>query len=169
MNRYCTVCGKSVNQKRPSLFVCEDGHENWINPPVGSIAFVLKDQKVLYGVRSREPGKDKLDPPGGMIEIGDDAEQTIIREAKEELGVDITLTDFLGTYTTTYDGRPILNLVFIASATSDHLTPADDMSGGEPVWCDIDNLPGPDEVAFEWLNAAQKDLLAWWQRNHQSQ
>jgi 8-oxo-dGTP diphosphatase len=165
MKHYCAKCGKSAVQRRPSLIVCEDGHENWVNPPVGSIAFVLRDRKVLYGVRSREPGMGKLCPPGGMIEVGDNAEQTAVREAKEELGADITLTDFLGSYTSTYGDRSILNLVFVAKTSTDRLVPADDMSGGEPVWCDIEDLPSTDEVASEWMVQAQKDLLTWWRRS----
>jgi hypothetical protein len=42
------------------------------------------------------------------------------------------------------------------------------MSGGEPLWRDIESLPGSGET-FEWMTAVHKDLLAWWRRNHQSQ
>ena len=158
-------CAKPVKKVRDSLFVCADGHENWVNPPVGSIAFILKGRKVFYGIRSREPGKGKLDPPGGMVEIGDTAEQTIVRETKEETGLDIEIIQPLGTYATTYLGRPILDIMFIAKATSDHVVPGDDMNGGEPVWIDIEELPPVDQVAVDWIADAQKDLLVWWHKN----
>lgn len=165
MNRYCTECGKITTKKNDSCFVCEAGHENWINPAVGSVVFIIKDDKVLYGIRSREPGKGKLDLPGGFIEVGETAEAAAIRETKEELGIDITLTKLLGTYATTYDNRPILNLVYIASTATDQIIPGDDMSGGDPIWRDIQNLPNPDEAAAEWFESAQKDLLIWQHQN----
>lgn len=162
MARYCIKCGKLTAKKNDSCYVCEVGHVNWINPAVGSTVFIIKDNKVLYGVRSQDPGKGKLDLPGGFIEVGESAEQAAIREAKEELGIDIKIVTLLNTYPTTYEIRPILNLAFIATATTDHIAPGDDMSDGNPVWRDIENLPGSDEAAAEWFAPAQQDLLAWW-------
>ena len=164
MERYCIKCGKITTKRNDNCFVCEAGHENWVNPAVGSTAIIIKDGKVLYGVRSLDPGKGKLDLPGGFVEVNESAEDAAIRETKEEMGIDIELEQFLGTYPTTYEGRPALGLVFIAHAANDHIVPGDDMSGGEPVWRDIHDLPGPDEAAAEWFEAAQKDLLAWWHK-----
>jgi ADP-ribose pyrophosphatase YjhB (NUDIX family) len=151
-----------------SLFVCEAGHENWINPAVGAIVYVIKDGKVLFGVRSVEPNSGKLSLPGGFVDVNETAEQAAIREAKEELGIDVSLQTYLGTYATTYGNRPILNIVFVASCQNQSITPGDDMSGGEPVWHGLEDLPAPDKLAWDWYQAAQKDLLAWWQRNRQS-
>jgi ADP-ribose pyrophosphatase YjhB (NUDIX family) len=162
MKRYCTTCGKLTTQKNDSLFVCEDGHDNWINPALGTCAYIIKDGKVLFGVRSFDPGKGKLDVPGGFVEVGESAEQAAIREAKEEFGIDITLKSCFGTYPSTYDGRPALNIVFIADMTDQPITPLDDMSGGEPVWYDIENLPKADELMDAWMVAMHADLVEWW-------
>jgi ADP-ribose pyrophosphatase YjhB (NUDIX family) len=166
MERHCITCGKLVTKKNDSLYTCEAGHENWINPAVGVSAYVVKDGKVLFGVRSSDPGKGKLDVPGGFVEVHESAEQAAIREAKEEFGIDITLERCFGTYPSDYDGRPALNIVFIASMPDQDITPSDDMSGGEPVWRDIENLPGSDEIMDDWMVATHKDLLAWWHQNH---
>ncbi len=162
MERYCTRCGKITTKKNDSLFVCGAGHENWINPAVGAIVYVIKDGKVLFGVRSVEPNSGRLSLPGGFIDVNETAEQAAIREAKEELGIEVVLQTCLGTYATTYGGRPILNIVFVASSESQSITPGDDMNGGEPVWCELESLPAHDELAWEWYQAAQKDLLSWW-------
>jgi ADP-ribose pyrophosphatase YjhB (NUDIX family) len=37
--------------------------------------------------------------PGGLMELDDSIEQCAIREAKEELGIDVELTGFLGVFT----------------------------------------------------------------------
>lgn len=166
MERYCTKCGKLTSKKNDSLFVCEEGHENWINPALGVSAYVIKDGKVLFGVRSSDPGKAKLDVPGGFVEVNESAEQAAIREAKEEFGIDITLKSCFGTYPSFYDGRPALNIAFIATMPADQrITPLDDMSGGEPVWRGIESLPGSDEIMDKWMVDAHHDLLAWWHQN----
>jgi ADP-ribose pyrophosphatase YjhB (NUDIX family) len=165
MSRFCSKCGKVAVKKNDSCYVCKDNHENWINPAIGSTVFVMKDSRVLYGIRSRNPGRGKLDLPGGFIELNESAEQTAIRETKEELGIDITLLRLLGTYPTTYEGRPILNLAFIATIASDHIVAGDDMSGGNPVWRNVEDLPSPNEAAAEWFTQAQTDFLVWWRHD----
>src|SRR5687768_16642943 len=167
MERYCIKCGKLAAKKNDSLYMCEAGHENWINPAVGVSAYVIKDGKVLFGIRSSEPGKGKLDVPGGFIEVHESAEQAAIREAKEEFDIDITLKSCFGTYPSVYEGRPALNIVFIATMSDQHITASDDMNGGEPTWRGMDDLPGSDEIMDEWMVATHRDLLEWWRKNHQ--
>jgi ADP-ribose pyrophosphatase YjhB (NUDIX family) len=169
MERYCTKCGKITTKKNDSLYMCETGHQNWINPATGTSAYVIKGGKVLFGVRSSDPGRGKLDVPGGFVEVHESAEQAAIREAKEEFGIDIILEACFGTYPSVYDGRPALNIVFIASMADQEIIPSDDMSGGEPVWRDVENLPGSGEIMDDWMVAAHKDLLEWWRKNRQSQ
>lgn len=167
MERYCTKCGKVTTRKNDSLYICEVSHENWINPAVGAVVYVVKDGKVLFGVRSIEPNSGKYSLPGGFIEVNETAEHAAIREVKEELGIDVDLQTCLGTYVATYGDRSILNIVYIANSQSHSATPLDDMKGGKPVWFAIESLPAPDELAWDWYQAAQKDLLDW-HRNHQS-
>lgn len=161
MERYCIKCGKLTVRKNDNLYVCEAGHDNWINPAVGAIVYVIKDGKILFGVRSIEPNRGKLSLPGGFIEVGETAEQAAVREAKEEMGIDVTLQTCLGTYATTYGGRPTLNIVYIATFGDQPITPADDMSGGDPVWYGIESPPASSDLAWEWYERAQKDLVKW--------
>jgi ADP-ribose pyrophosphatase YjhB (NUDIX family) len=158
MQRYCTTCGQLTTLQNPSLYTCTLGHQNWINPAAASSVFIIQDNKVLYGVRSIDPGKGKLDLPGGFIEVGETAEQAAVREAKEEVGVDIELIEFLGSYATTYQGRPNLNFSFIARITGGIASAGDDMDPGKLVWRDIGNLPGPGEWAAEWFEQSHRDF-----------
>jgi len=162
MTRHCTNCGLPTNQIKDNLWVCKNKHDNWINPAAGAIVYVLKDDKVLYGVRSIEPNSGKLSLPGGFIEIGESAETAAIREVKEELGISVTLIDYLGSYPSEYaSGIPTINIVFIAKYSSGEIVSSDDMSGGDPIWRDINNLPKQDGLAWEWYNEAQKDFIEW--------
>ena len=164
MERYCTTCGKLAAKQNDNLFMCSDDHDNWINPAAGASAYIIKDGKVLFGVRSSNPGRGKLDVPGGFIEVYETAEQATIRETKEEFGIDITLDRCFGTYTSIYNGRPALNIVFIASMIDQTIVPLDDMSGGDPIWYDIEHLPEADELMEEWMARAHADLSAWWRK-----
>jgi len=67
-----------------------------------------------------------------------------------------------GTYTSVYDSRPALNIVFLATMPDQPITPLDDMQGGEPEWRDISKVPAPDEIMDEWMVRAHRDLLSWW-------
>lgn len=52
-------------------------------------AIIEKDGKILLVERNTEPFKGYWAIPGGHIDFGEMAEQAIIREAKEETGLDI--------------------------------------------------------------------------------
>lgn len=162
MERYCTTCGRVTSKKNNSLLICEEGHENWINPAVGAVVYIIKDGKVLFGIRSIEPNSGKYSLPGGFIEVNETAEHAAVREVKEELGIDVDLRLCLGTYAATYGRRPVLNIVYIANTQSNSAMPSDDMKGGQPVWFAIEDLPAPGELAWDWYQAAQKDLLEWY-------
>lgn len=130
---------------------------------------VVRDGEVLFGVRSVQPNSGKLSLPGGFVDVGETAEQAAVREAKEELGIDTTILSCLGTYATTYGDRPILNIVYVAGCEDEPaIIPGDDMNGGEPIWCKIDDLPSADDLAWEWYRFALADLQTWWQKQKMS-
>jgi len=41
------------------------------------------------------------------------------------------------------------------------------MSGGDPIWRDINTLPKQDELAWGWYSEAQKDFIEW-HRTHKA-
>jgi mutator protein MutT len=58
-------------------------------PIVGVGAVVVCDGKILLEKRKNEPGKGKWSIPGGLVELGENVEQTVIREVKEETGLEV--------------------------------------------------------------------------------
>ncbi|MFJ9368900.1 NUDIX domain-containing protein [Nocardia sp. NPDC101769] len=64
--------------------------------PGGSALVVDSDGQVLMQRRG-DSGNWSL--PGGIMEIGETLEQCVIRETKEETGLDIEITGLLGIYT----------------------------------------------------------------------
>lgn len=57
---------------------------------LGAYGLILKDNKILLIKKANGPYKDKLDLPGGTIEFSERPNETLIRELKEEVGVDVT-------------------------------------------------------------------------------
>ena len=66
-------------------------------PFVGVGAVFLNDNKILMMKREHEP-RGVWSIPGGLIELGETAAEAIIREMKEEIGVDIEVKSLVGVY-----------------------------------------------------------------------
>lgn len=63
-------------------------HDSDDNPNHGSVGvIVVKDGKILCGVRCGNTAKGTICGPGGHIEIGESPEQAAVRETQEEFGI----------------------------------------------------------------------------------
>ncbi|CCY46980.1 nUDIX hydrolase [Firmicutes bacterium CAG:822] len=56
---------------------------------LGSYGLIIKNEQIVLINKANGPYKGKLDLPGGTIEFGETPEQALIREIKEEVGIDI--------------------------------------------------------------------------------
>jgi ADP-ribose pyrophosphatase YjhB (NUDIX family) len=65
-------------------------------PLVGVGAVLLCSDKILLEKRKNEPGKGKWSIPGGLVELGEEAEQTAIREVREETGLTVEKPELIG-------------------------------------------------------------------------
>lgn len=57
---------------------------------LGSYGVIIKNNKIVLIKKASGPYKGKLDLPGGTIEFGETPEKTLLREMKEEVGIDVT-------------------------------------------------------------------------------
>ena len=74
-----------------------------------AIALVMRDQEILVvDVPDPHKGVTGWRPPGGTIEFGERGSETVVRELREELGVDIVDPEYVGTVENifTYLGTP---------------------------------------------------------------
>jgi mutator protein MutT len=72
---HCATCTKSF----------------YINAASAVIALIRDDEgRFLFTRRKNEPAAGKLDFPGGFVDIGERAEDAVIREVKEELDLNLT-------------------------------------------------------------------------------
>jgi 8-oxo-dGTP diphosphatase len=58
-------------------------------PLVGVGAVVVCSGNILLEKRKNEPGKGKWSIPGGIVELGEETEQTAVREVREETNLTI--------------------------------------------------------------------------------
>lgn len=58
-------------------------------PVVGVGAVIICSGKILLEKRKSEPGRGKWSIPGGLVELGESVEQTVMREVKEETSLEV--------------------------------------------------------------------------------
>ena len=74
------------------------------NVPIVSVDLVVKQQDgVLLGKRTNPPAKGEWFVPGGTVFKNERLEDAVRRVAQDELGCDVDIVDFLGTYEHFYD------------------------------------------------------------------
>jgi mutator protein MutT len=58
-------------------------------PIVGVGAIIVQDGKILLEKRKNAPGKGQWSVPGGLVELGESIEETVLREVREETGLEV--------------------------------------------------------------------------------
>ena len=85
-------------------------------PIVGVGAVVVRSNEILLEKRGNEPGKGKWSIPGGIIELGEEAVQTVVREVKEETNLTVDkpeLIDVVDNVEQDEDGKVKYHFVII--------------------------------------------------------
>lgn len=86
------------------------------NAPGASVV-ISRNQEVLLGLRAREPWRDHWEVPSGFVDLGEHPADAARREVKEELGVDVALTAFLGIYLERLpDGQWVQTAVYVGES-----------------------------------------------------
>jgi ADP-ribose pyrophosphatase YjhB (NUDIX family) len=119
---YCRRCGARLTNTENHVYNCENDHILFANAsPATGVLFVNDNKEVLVAVRAQDPGKGRLDMPGGFCDGEEAFEHAIVREMNEELGIspdDYENLEFLLSYNDTYDYKgerlPVLCGVFTA-------------------------------------------------------
>lgn len=74
------------------------GREYPERPIVGAGALMIKNGKLLLIKRGAKPGQGKWSIPGGIVELGERVQDTIVREVKEECGLDIEVEGLMDVF-----------------------------------------------------------------------
>lgn len=109
--KYCPQCSCPLTLKKieqEEIKECERcGFIFWNKPkPVVSMLIVLEG-KILMLQRAKEPLKDYWCLPGGFVSYYETPEKGVLREVKEELGIEPIVIKIIGVYQIDNDPRGI--------------------------------------------------------------
>ncbi|MBR1639461.1 MAG: NUDIX domain-containing protein [Treponema sp.] len=108
----CPMCGsRKIENHGNRKWLCPDcGFDLYCNvaAAVGIIIYD-DDYNVLFEVRAKDPRKGYIAVPGGFVDFDESAENAVLRECREEIGVNISPQDvkFLCTNPNTYPYKNI--------------------------------------------------------------
>ena len=88
----CPSCGsQKIEWKDGKKWLCPDCGFDLYNNVAAAVGIVLYDDEgnILFEVRAKEPRKGFLCLPGGFVDFDESAENAVIRECQEEIGVEI--------------------------------------------------------------------------------
>lgn len=95
MNRtffnFCPNCGKQTIEFHINRLYCHSCQFTYFHNTAGAVAVLIYcKEELLFTVRNKNPKKGFLDLSGGFIDYYESAEETVIREIKEELNLDFS-------------------------------------------------------------------------------
>src|SRR3989338_5156490 len=145
---HCPKCKAKLAEATARHIDCgKCGFDFYINPVPGvDVVLVNERNEMLLTVRGRAPKKGFFDLPGGFIEPRESAEQAVVREIREELGIELETKKIIyfnsGFSTYLYKGTKYQTLglaFFIRIQKSTVLSAADDIVGAQ--WFSFSKIP----------------------------
>lgn len=163
--KFCSRCGNPLTKKSTTHFTCTKCHVDHYKNPKGAAAILLFTQagQLILARRGKAPHKGKLDPLGGFLDSGENFEQALFRELKEETGLtkaDITPPTYFGSahdyYPWQREKESVVSVYFTATLTSDiKLAAQDDVAS--LVYLNVSDIPD-NELAWDGLRSMLKLL-----------
>ena len=140
--RFCPPCGGLLlphddhGRERRRCASC--GRIAYENPKPAVSAILARGGKVLLSRRAREPHRGEWDLPGGFMEVGETPEEGIVREIREETGLDARVTRLVHVDVGSYHEDHTLNLVYGCEAEGEPRAMDD---SEELRWFPLDAVP----------------------------
>jgi len=108
--KLCPMCGsKNIENHGNRKWVCPDCAFDLYNNVASAVGVVIRDRynNVLFEIRAKQPRKGYLALPGGFVDFEESAEEAVVRECREEIGVAVEGVKFLCTAPNTYEYKNI--------------------------------------------------------------
>lgn len=170
MFKYCPNCKNELVHHDNSIHCDKCGFDYYFNPSVGvGLILVNSKNQIFLGIRTKNPGKDMLDMPGGFIEFHESAEDALRREMKEELNLDLKEIKYFASFSNDYkyNGTQYypLDLFFISYTDKDFIdiTNAKDKELKKGEFFDIDKV-SLDKLCF----VSQRKVLEKYIKEHKN-
>ena len=149
---WCPRCRSELEHAEDKVTCGACGFVFYANSQPTASAVVRRDNgAILLARRAGPPDEGKWDLPGGFLEEGEHPLDAVVRELREETGLEIEPLELVAIEVDVYgdadDAPATLNLYWTARVISGEPEAADDVS--ELRWFRPDELPPDDALAFE--------------------
>ena len=159
--RFCPRCGGTLEKRllkasEPERLVCTGcGFVFYIDPKL-AVGTIITDEAghIVLVRRAIEPGYGKWVFPGGYVDRGEEVRSAAVREAREEVGLDVELVRLLNVYS--FAGSTPVVLTYTARILGGTL--ACDDEGLEARFFHPEQIPW-DELAFRNTHEALREFL----------
>lgn len=161
--RFCPNCGASLefveseDRLRPYCPRCARIHYEQLK--VGAGALIEQQGRLLLVQRTHQPFRHRWNLPAGYAEADEDPAETVVREAREETGLEITIDNLMGVYF--FDDDPRGNGILIVYECHVVRGRASECSEGRnPTFFASDQIPaelaggGHDQAIIAWRDRA---------------
>ena len=163
--KFCPRCANALSERGAGIMSIDCpacGFRYYFNPAAAVAAFAQRaDGRVLLIRRARDPSIRKLAPPGGFVDPGETFESALLREFREEVGIEPSALEYLCSQPNRYTYREltysVLDLYF--KARLDHSTGVVDASEvSEVCWMNPREI-SPADLAFDATRKAYERFL----------
>ena len=115
-------------------------------------AVVLKDNTLLLVKRRFDPFKGYWVLPGGYVEDNETVEEAVVREVKEETGIDVKIVALVGVFSSAgRDPRHNVSIAYLCTPITTTIKTSDETT--EVKWFKLGDLP--DNLGFD-----HKDIIS---------
>lgn len=160
-NKYCGKCGSKTEEKRDERAIicpiCNTIVYPKISPAI--IVAIICNDKILLAHNSNF-ANNWYSLLAGYADIGESLEETVIREVKEEVGLDVKNIRYCKSQPWPYSGS--LMIGFVAEADEMQPIQVDNMEINEAAWYTRENLPNhPPNISIsgEMIELFEKGIL----------
>lgn len=155
MFNYCPNCGEKIQpHANPFQQHCESCHSDFFQNQNSTVCgVIIFEDKLLLAKRGRDPLKGLWDVPGGFVDPTEHPEAAVIREMKEEFGLDMKvdkLLTILAPQPYEFQGKTQYNcdhLYLLEVETLEGISAQDDVADFKLFT--KDDLPPLEQCAFE--------------------
>jgi len=151
--RFCPRCGGPLSGPPPTR-CASCGYELFVNPRPSGGVVVVESGRFLALRRAAEPRKGEWELPGGFCDGFEHPAEAAVREAREELGVDVELGPFVGMYLGDYEYQgenlPVLDCFWLAWLLDKSVT-LNKRESLEYLWLPLSNPP---QLGFRSMDQA---------------
>jgi len=152
-HKYCGQCGQTMKAIAWEVAMqCQPcGHRAYPRVSPAVMMAVVKDRKLLLAQNKRNIG-GVYSVLAGFVEVGETLEQTVAREVKEEVGLDVDNIRYFGSQPWPFPHN--MMIAYIADYKSGEISiDHNELSAAD--WYDVDNLPqlpGPHSIAKQLID-----------------